>query len=120
MHAQTEPQTKPCLSNSAFTCAGSMCEGSSTGISTVSNPHFLNCGNSFVLSLVKGEVNKNVLIPNLIVFGDGMRRPRRCEAEMLRQRDYGTELARLGSHRRRHPAFFCELWGANAAINDLR
>src|SRR5687767_4349499 len=79
MHAQTEPQTNPFLSSSAFTWAGSICDGSSTGISIDSNPHFLNCGNSFVLSFVKGEVNKNVLIPNLIVLGDVMRRLHRCE-----------------------------------------
>jgi hypothetical protein len=42
----------------------------------------LNCGNNFVLSLVKGEVNKNVLIPNLIVCGDVMRRLAKCEAEI--------------------------------------
>jgi hypothetical protein len=34
-----------------------------------------------VLSFVKGEVNKNVLIPNLIVSGDVMTTLRRCEAE---------------------------------------
>src|SRR3954465_11067700 len=66
MHAQTDPQTSPFLSNSAFTCAGSIWLGSSTGISTVSKPHFLNCGKSLVESLVNGEVNKKVLIPNLI------------------------------------------------------
>src|ERR1043166_7579301 len=66
MHAQTDPQTRPCLSNSCFTCPGSMCDGSSTGISIVSNPHFLKRGKSFVLSLVKGEVKRKVLIPNLI------------------------------------------------------
>jgi hypothetical protein len=43
-----------------------MCEGSSTGISTVSKPHFLKVLNSLVLSLVKGEVNRKVLMPNLI------------------------------------------------------
>src|SRR5688572_31722627 len=80
MHAQTDPHTNPCLSNSRFTCAGSICDGSSIGISTDSNPHFLNCGNNFVLSLVNGEVNKNVLIPNLIVSGDVMPTPLPCEA----------------------------------------
>src|ERR1051325_6184810 len=69
MHAQTEPQASLFLSSSRRTCAGSMCDGSSTGISTVSNPHFLNVGNSFVLSLVKGDVNKNVLMPSLINLG---------------------------------------------------
>src|ERR1043165_7920180 len=66
MQAQTEPQASPFLSNSAFTCLGSICEVSSMGISTDWNPHFLNCGKSFVLSLVNGEVKRKVLIPNLI------------------------------------------------------
>src|SRR2546425_132760 len=66
MQAQTEPQTSPSLSSARFTCAGSMCDGSSTGISTVSKPHFLKVLKSFVLSLVNGEVNKKVLMPNLI------------------------------------------------------
>ena len=65
MHAQTEPQASPCLSSSRFTCAGSICDGSSMGISTVSKPHRLNWPNSFVLSLVNGDVNRNVLMPNL-------------------------------------------------------
>src|SRR5438093_11342261 len=67
MQAQAEPQTSPCLFNSSFTKAGSMCDGSSIGISTVSNPHFLNVLKSGVLSLVKGDVNRNVLMPNLIM-----------------------------------------------------
>src|ERR1043165_9573075 len=65
--AQAVPQTSPCLSKSRFTCAGSMWEGSSIGISMLSNPQRLNLGNSFVLSLVKGEVKRKVLMPNLIV-----------------------------------------------------
>src|SRR5262245_22178129 len=44
-----------------------MWEVSSTGISTVSKPHLLNVLKSFVLSLVKGEVNRKVLMPNLIM-----------------------------------------------------
>jgi len=36
------------------------------GISTVANPHFLNVLNKEVLLLVKGDVNKKVLMPNLI------------------------------------------------------
>src|SRR2546430_218073 len=68
MQAQTEAQTSPWLSSSRFTCAGSMCDGSSTGISTVSKPHFLKVLKSFVLSLVNGEVNKKVLMPNLITW----------------------------------------------------
>src|SRR5260370_41197582 len=66
MQAQTDPQTRPFFSNSLCTYFGSMWEGSSIGISTVSNPHFLKVGKSLVESLVKGEVNKNVLIPSLM------------------------------------------------------
>src|SRR5688500_9838476 len=69
MHAQTLPQTSPALSSSRFTWAGSMCDGSSMGISTDSNPHFLNCGKSFVESFVNGDVNRKVLMPNLMVRG---------------------------------------------------
>ncbi len=72
MQAQTEPHTSPCWSSSALTRAGSMWLGSSTGISTVSNPHFLKVLKRAVLLLVNGEVNRNVLMPNLIlenVFG---------------------------------------------------
>src|SRR5437016_14225901 len=78
MQAQTEPQTKPFLSSSRFTWAGSICDKSSTGISTVSKPHFLNCLNNLVLWLVKGEVKRKVLIPIRIVkvetnhFGNGV------------------------------------------------
>src|SRR5690348_12883343 len=63
MQAQTEPQTSLCLSSSRFTWAGSMWDGSSTGISMVSNPQRLNCGKSLVLSLVKGDVKRKVLMP---------------------------------------------------------
>src|ERR1051325_8833087 len=66
MQAQTEPQTRPCLSNSRLTWAGSMCEGSSTGISMDLKPHFLKVGKSRVLLLVNGEVNRKVLMPSLI------------------------------------------------------
>src|SRR5688572_19554869 len=69
MHAQTLPQTRPTLSSSRFTCAGSMCDGSSIGISTDSNPHFLNWGKSLVESFVNGDVNRKVLMPNLMVPG---------------------------------------------------
>src|SRR5690242_2897737 len=75
MHAQTLPQTSPALSSSALTLAGSMWDGSSIGISTDSNPHFLNCGKSLVDSVVKGETKRNVLIPNLMV-GRIVRTPR--------------------------------------------
>src|SRR6476660_5991124 len=67
MQAQTEPQTKPCLSSSDLTCAGSMWEVSSTGISIDSKPHFLKVLKRAVLSLVKGDVKRNVLIPSLIM-----------------------------------------------------
>src|SRR5437899_1819048 len=70
MQAQTEPQTRRCRSSSYFTCAGSMCDGSSTGISTVSKPHFLKVLKRVVLSVVNGEVKRNVLMPILI---DGRR-----------------------------------------------
>src|SRR5438093_13585906 len=63
MQAQTEPQTRPCRASSRLTFEGSMCDVSSTGISTVSKPQRLNCLNSFVLSLVKGEVKRKVLMP---------------------------------------------------------
>src|SRR5262245_12720482 len=66
MQAQTLPQTSLFLSSSRRTWAGSICDGSSTGISTVSKPHFLKVGNNFVLALVNGDVNRNVLIPSLI------------------------------------------------------
>jgi len=66
MQAQTEPQTKPFFSSSPCTYVGSMWEGSSTGISTDSKSHFLNMVKSLVESLVKGDVNKNVLIPSLM------------------------------------------------------
>src|SRR4051812_26590878 len=66
MQAQTDPQTRPFFSSSACTYFGSMWDGSSIGISTDSKPHFLNMGNSLVESLVKGDVNKNVLIPSLM------------------------------------------------------
>src|SRR4051812_31844407 len=67
-----------------------MCDGSSTGISMVSKPHFLNCGNSFVLSFVKGEVKRKVLIPNLIVSGDVMSCLAGCEAETPALQATGT------------------------------
>src|SRR5207247_7292261 len=67
IQAHAEPQTRPSLSNSALTCAGSMWAGSSMGISIDVNPHFLKVLKSAVLWLVKGEVNRKVLMPNLIV-----------------------------------------------------
>src|SRR5215217_7964780 len=66
MHAHTLPQTRPAFFTSALTYAGSMWLGSSIGISTVSNPHFLNWGKSFVESLVNGDVKRKVLIPSLM------------------------------------------------------
>src|SRR5438445_6285788 len=67
MQAQADPHTSPCRSSSFFTKVGSIWDGSSIGISTVSNPHFLKVLKSGVLSLVKGEVNRKVLMPNLIM-----------------------------------------------------
>src|SRR5260370_8628107 len=61
--AQTVPQTRPCLSNSFFTWAGSMWARSSTGISTLWKPHFLKVGKRRGLSLVEGEGNKKELLP---------------------------------------------------------
>src|SRR4051812_26530951 len=90
MQAQTDPQTSPLLSSSAFTCAGSMWLGSSTGISTVSNPHFLNCGKSLVDSLVNGDVNKKVLIPNLISLSREAKETRAA----VKARVQGLNLAR--------------------------
>src|SRR4051812_34065297 len=66
MQAQTLPQTRPAFFTSALTYAGSMWLGSSIGISTVSNPHFLNWGKSFVEALVNGDVKRKVLIPSLM------------------------------------------------------
>jgi hypothetical protein len=43
-----------------------MCDGSSIEISTESKPHALNFGKRDTLSLVKGDVNRNVLMPNFI------------------------------------------------------
>src|SRR5258705_12783641 len=50
-----------------------MCDRSSTGISTVAKPHFLKVLNNFVLSLVNGDVKRNVLIPILIRCCRGLR-----------------------------------------------
>ena len=63
MHAQMLPTAMPAFFAAAFTATGSMCEGSSTGISTVSKPHFLNCENSLVLAVTNGLTNRNELIP---------------------------------------------------------
>src|SRR5580698_2503592 len=70
MQAQAEPHTSPVLSNSIFTLCGSICAGASMGISTVSNPQSLNMGNSLVLLVVKGEVNRKVFMPILMVRAD--------------------------------------------------
>ena len=78
--AQTEPQTRPCLSSSRFTCAGSMCDGSSMGISMVSKPHCLNCLNSLVLSFVNGEVKRKVLMPSLIIEAEASSSGERVKA----------------------------------------
>src|SRR5437868_1853697 len=67
MHAHTLPIARLFLSAAAFTAAGSMCAGSSMGISTVSKPHFLNVGKSTVLSVVNGETKRKVLMPSLMM-----------------------------------------------------
>src|ERR1700722_5513407 len=69
MQAQAVPQTSPVLSNSRLTLCGSICAGASMGISTGSKHHSLNFGKSLVLFVVKGEVNRNVLMPILMVRG---------------------------------------------------
>ena len=56
MQAQTLPIASPFFSAAARTFAGSICSSASTGISTVSKPHFLNFGKSFTLSVVNGLV----------------------------------------------------------------
>src|SRR5688500_18407225 len=66
MQAQTLPATNPDFASSRLTRAGSMWLGSSMGISTDSNPQRLNCGKSFVESLVNGDVNRKVLMPSLM------------------------------------------------------
>src|SRR4051812_24823973 len=67
MQAHTLPTAIPALSAAAFTAAGSMCDGSSIGISTVSKPHFLNVAKSLVLSVVNGETKRKELMPNLMM-----------------------------------------------------
>src|SRR4051812_28717879 len=66
MHAQRLPIAMPALSAPAFTFAGSMWDGSSTGISTVSNPHFLNWEKSFVLAVTNGLTKRKELMPKRI------------------------------------------------------
>src|SRR4051794_37031790 len=66
MHAHTLPHTSPAFFSSALTWPGVMWDGSSIGISTVSNPHFLNWGKRFVDLSVNGDVNRKVLIPSLM------------------------------------------------------
>ena len=56
------------LGEFAFTSTGSMCVRSSTEISTVSNPHALNCGNHRVLRFVNGQLNRKVLMPKRSEF----------------------------------------------------
>src|SRR2546423_3650072 len=104
MQAQTEPQTSPSLSSSALTWAGLMCERSSTGISIDWKPHFLKVLNNAVLSLVKGEVNRKVLMPSLIVekyFPTGYGNSTHCQKIFYRRRA-----------RRAHPNFV-DLSGAS-------
>ena len=49
-----------------MTFTESICSGASIGSSTVSNPHFLNLGKRLVDFVVKGDVNRKELMPNLI------------------------------------------------------
>src|SRR5829696_7057646 len=90
MHAQTLPIATPALSAAAFTFAGSMCDGSSIGISTESKPQSLNFLKSRVLSVVKGEVKRKVLMPKRIV----VRRKRVVEVTRPREGARRTQLVR--------------------------
>ena len=51
----------------------------------MSKPQRLNCLNNFVLSLVKGEVNRNVFIPIRIMIGkaNGFGRGVNCAITIL-------------------------------------
>ena len=55
MQAQMDPMAMPALAAAAFRNFGSVCEGSSIGISTVWKPQFLSFLNRCTLSLVNGE-----------------------------------------------------------------
>src|SRR4026208_614351 len=69
-----------------------MCDSCSTAISTESNPQDLKVLNHLVLSSVKGEVNRNVLMPNRMgVSSLEMSEPETC----LLERRYLTIKARL-------------------------
>src|SRR5687767_2909090 len=66
MHAHTLPHTRPAFFSSALMWLGVMWDGSSIGISTVSKPHFLNCGKRVVDLSVNGDVKRKVLMPSLM------------------------------------------------------
>src|SRR5687768_268634 len=66
MHAHTLPIARPDFSAAARTFGGSICEGSSIAISTVSNPQRRKVGKSETLCVVKGEVKRKVLMPILM------------------------------------------------------
>ena len=55
MQAQMEPIAMPALAAAAFKNLGSVCDGSSIGISTVWKPQFLSFLKRWTLSLVNGE-----------------------------------------------------------------
>src|SRR4051794_25083783 len=76
MHAHTLPMASPAFSAAAFTFAGSMCDGSSIGISTVSKPQSLNFLKSFTLSVTKGETKRKELMPKRMGVVVGFREPR--------------------------------------------
>src|SRR2546427_13115840 len=80
--AQTVPQTRPCLSSSLFTWAGSMWARSSTGISTLWKPHFLKVGKRRGLSLGDGGGDKKVFMPNLLI--ETFRQANKIEATVQR------------------------------------
>src|SRR5688572_7072229 len=71
--AQILPMARPTRSAAAFTLTGSMCAGSSIAISTVSKPHLENLAKSRVLSVVNGDVYRNVLMPILMEGSGGGR-----------------------------------------------
>src|SRR3954462_8869102 len=83
MHAHTLPIAMPAFSAPAFTFAGSMCDGSSIGISTVSKPQSLNFLKSFTLSVTKGETKRNELMPKRMEVLVGV--SRRADAHSVAQ-----------------------------------
>jgi hypothetical protein len=83
-------------------------------------PHFLNCGKSFVLSLVKGEVKRNVLIPNLIAafsdkLGKGAFQCQRVSAVSGRTKQHNAKanLFVRAAHGRRELKYVQEAFDSN-------